>query len=316
MGRFIPASAGNCQFGPWGCRHSAVHPRVRGELGRDIAAFALHVGSSPRPRGTAPRPPVAQLLDRFIPASAGNWPCSLPRCRTQRVHPRVRGELLRLTAQVVFERGSSPRPRGTGRARRCPFVPWRFIPASAGNCSAWDCSCVCRTVHPRVRGELAVRPLRDHYRGGSSPRPRGTGDQSARPQGRNRFIPASAGNWTTVRVRFSGRAVHPRVRGDLTLESLRKANPNGSSPRPRGTGYKGGLAEYSRRFIPASAGNWIRSRRLRSRARVHPRVRGELIARFIARSGHVGSSPRPRGTEQPVRLTVVPRRFIPASAGN
>ena len=49
---------------------------------------------------------------------------------------------------------------------------------------------------------------------------------------------------------------------------------------------------------------------------VHPRARGEHIARSTARSRRFGSSPRSRGTRDPARGDRRRARFIPALAGN
>ena len=111
--RFIPACAGNRRFQTLAPRSSSVHPRVRGEQGRECPAGRASCGSSPRARGTARK--------RF---RGGPY---------NPVHPRVRGEQDWLSPVMAPDRGSSPRARGTALpARGCR---WR------------------RLVHPRVRGE-------------------------------------------------------------------------------------------------------------------------------------------------------------------
>ena len=74
--RFIPARAGNTHFIPPRVRSYPVHPRSRGEHMRSALAASVWSGSSPLARGTqaGPDPRVQQL--RFIPARAGNTPCT------------------------------------------------------------------------------------------------------------------------------------------------------------------------------------------------------------------------------------------------
>ena len=110
----------------------------------------------------------------------------------------------------------------------------------------------------------------------------------------------------------------------------------GSSPRVRGTGWPCRGRPALRRFIPACAGNGLHRPLWRSTSPVHPRVCGERAVYGVGRSpttvhprvcgerratamssaGSSGSSPRVRGTGQPLHLHVGHRRFIPACAGN
>ena len=73
--------------------------------------------------------------------------------RNGAVHPRVCGEHKPLRGLSILSPGSSPRVRGTSRARLFLALLDRFIPACAGNIyapSLWE-SII--TVHPRVCGE-------------------------------------------------------------------------------------------------------------------------------------------------------------------
>ena len=172
--RFIPADAGNAIALLASRSPETVHPRGRGERIPHAPLCSEGFGSSPRTRGTLGIDPDDNASWRFIPADAGNAPLTMrvPTLRT--VHPRGRGERLRI--QVIEQRlhGSSPRTRGTQQPQASDCKRLRFIPADAGNaCSGPTCSKP-STVHPRGRGERAmgdaVRPL--FY--GSSPRTRGT----------------------------------------------------------------------------------------------------------------------------------------------
>ena len=70
--RFIPAGAGNTSNRIPVSRQAAVHPRRRGEHSKPCRIGRIDPGSSPQARGT--RFPLAgsKLLNRFIPAGAGN----------------------------------------------------------------------------------------------------------------------------------------------------------------------------------------------------------------------------------------------------
>ena len=70
------------------------------------------------------------------------------------------------------------------------------------------------------------------------------------------------------------------------------------------------------RFIPAYAGNALRSSPPQCLSAVHPRVCGERHAVHGARRGGDGSSPRMRGTLPPRGIPPLQPRFIPAYAGN
>ena len=94
------------------------------------------------------------------------------------------------------------------------------------------------------------------------------------------------------------------------------ASPDGSSPRARGTLQQYADSSHRSRFIPACAGNARPSWGRWCLTTVHPRVRGERLFLDSYNSSGFGSSPRARGTPAVERLVPVPRRFIPACAGN
>ncbi len=131
-----------------------------------------------------------------------------------------------------------------------------------------------------------------------------------------RFIPAWAGN-TGGQVRWSFCApVHPRVGGEHASVNPAGISCSGSSPRGRGTRTGGIRLGGFRRFIPAWAGNTLRSDIRCTVTAVHPRVGGEHAPPPALSSTYFGSSPRGRGT--PCRTPTRPEwfRFIPAWAGN
>ena len=133
LNRFIPACAGNAD---WGCvmvRIFSVHPRVCGERAHSSLSTPQIFGSSPRVRGTLSSPSDNYLYRRFIPACAGNALLLTLCSQSIPVHPRVCGERGIRSLNKFRSHGSSPRVRGT------PLFPdqgsscSRFIPACAGN---------------------------------------------------------------------------------------------------------------------------------------------------------------------------------------
>ena len=90
----------------------------------------------------------------------------------------------------------------------------------------------------------------------------------------------------------------------------------GSSPRVRGTQFRGRGEPLLHRFIPACAGNTYPSSATPRRNPVHPRVCGEHGPVLTPREARDGSSPRVRGTRLANRRPHFRQRFIPACAGN
>ncbi len=172
--RFIPACAGNAEIVTRAPSHRTVHPRVCGERrGAGPVAF-VGVGSSPRVRGTRLAALASPRARRFIPACAGNAAVTQGFHRRSPVHPRVCGERPQPQEIARFMYGSSPRVRGTQRARHDRRTHPRFIPACAGNAPLQEGVGVVRAVHPRVCGERTKKRTPKRRQRGSSPRVRGT----------------------------------------------------------------------------------------------------------------------------------------------
>ena len=276
--RFIPACAGNRQLSFRVIIRLSVHPRVCGEQNIAAAVFSCNAGSSPRVRGTE----LGGLLEvgrvRFIPACAGNRlrigcgrvpesgssprvrgtgceRASCPPCST--VHPRVCGEQPARSGELSHGSGSSPRVRGTAVPLPYRLDPVRFIPACAGNRPCAPGAWPTMPVHPRVCGEQQSTTLLGWLSGGSSPRVRGTVIGLVEQLAEIRFIPACAGNSTSVCRSLLVPPVHPRVCGEQTCSGTNSRFASGSSPRVRGTGIEAHPRESLGRFIPACAGNSV-----------------------------------------------------------
>ena len=192
--------------------------------------------------------------------------------------------------------GSSPLTRGTQRRRKEAVGILRFIPAYAGNTYAFLCGLRPHPVHPRLRGEHTTSASNDSGHGGSSPLTRGTREILHDGGLVWRFIPAYAGNTSTLSSQVKDITVHPRLRGEHVV-------------------WIHWYAEYLR-FIPAYAGNTDPAAYKHTLAAVHPRLRGEHRSFCGVASLAVGSSPLTRGTQRRGRHYAHPARFIPAYAGN
>ena len=96
-------------------------------------------------------------------------------------------------------------------------------------------------------------------------------------------------------VRFL-KAVHPRLRGELSGSVVRLRTLPGSSPLTRGTLSTSSPSIISKRFIPAYAGNSEHEEHINTKSR--------------------GSSPLTRGTPVDELVATRDNRFIPAYAGN
>ena len=131
---------------------------------------------------------------RFIPARAGNTRRGVGSLCAGPVHPRSRGEHVKVVDQVKEIVGSSPLARGTLRRVVLDARVDRFIPARAGNTVRRSRRSNPTAVHPRSRGEHTAHTCAAWMISGSSPLARGTRMGGLPPDTCNRFIPARAGN--------------------------------------------------------------------------------------------------------------------------
>ena len=113
----------------------------------------------------------------------------------------------------------------------------------------------------------------------------------------------------------SAMRVHPRGRGEAAASVVWRLRRAGPSPRARGSP---GIGFGNRRHggsIPAGAGKPPRPLALLTRAKVHPRGRGEATGLPQVQPARTGPSPRARGSRADVRRRRARRRSIPAGAG-
>ena len=194
---------------------------------------------------------------------------------TLTVHPRRSGEHLDQPAVLFGQLGSSPQERGTLSFFTATDGTNRFIPAGAGNTSAWmHTSYVC-AVHPRRSGEHFSSTFLARSACGSSPQERGTHSAAWWSMARHRFTPAGAGNTPKYQIYMTWTAVHPRRSGEHLCSFPVNSAICGSSPQERGTPCKTQSTALFARFIPAGAGNTLALMCSIADATVHPRRSGE-----------------------------------------
>ncbi len=181
-------------------------------------------------------------------------------------------------------------------------MPWRF----AGS----------RAVYPRWRGEHRSSHYFPFFFDGLSPLARGTRRQRIVRLPLHRFIPAGAGNTSTLSITTDREPVYPRWRGEHPNGSALSYPQIGLSPLARGTQSDAIDALIDARFIPAGAGNTKFILINTAFVSVYPRWRGE---HFTTIGGHAtahGLSPLARGTQIWGAPLMKSKRFIPAGAGN
>ena len=215
--------------------------------------------------------------------------------RTDKAHPRSRGENGTFTCATRALTGSSPLTRGKQPPEELDGGVRGLIPAHAGKTASLSASPTTRRAHPRSRGENVAATVATVGGGGSSPLTRGK--RAARSYCRSRLglIPAHAGK-TPARFRWRRRArAHPRSRGENVLHAR---------DRP-GFG----------RLIPAHAGKTGDFGPGEAACRAHPRSRGENRHWCDALEGVAGSSPLTRGKRSLHPAPQTDNGLIPAHAG-
>ena len=208
----------------------------------------------------------------------------------------MRGEHQAIRRSAAASAGPSPHARGTLQAR-C-FV------------DSWE------AVHPRMRGEHSNYHVGVVIDSGPSPHARGTHHASGVVHAAHRSIPACAGNTSSLRSWARRSPVHPRMRGEHGGACPDFGTITGPSPHARGTRLHRRTVALILRSIPACAGNTTDRWLTRKIHAVHPRMRGEHMARASPTIPRTGPSPHARGTRPSSRRRPPRSRSIPACAGN
>ena len=253
-------------------------------------------GSSPLAREIRQAPALSPGPGRFIPARAGNTKTPIRPLPTMTVHPRSRGKYIADVHCHNWNAGSSPLAREIQHVHAFDQVPFRFIPARAGNTPRPRPSRAASPVHPRSRGKYMKPRIREVGAGGSSPRAREIQPACSGLRMWLRFIPARAGNTRAAFAYYGKASVHPRSRGKYQHIHAHKDALHGSSPLAREIQCTELDLLAATRFIPARAGNTRGSIPGHAPNPVHPRSRGKYGVHSLKRARDV--------------------RFIPARAGN
>ena len=231
----IPASAGKPLRSRLPGDDSGVHPRERGEAVPPGDPGERPAGPSPRARGSLGSCGIWRSAGGSIPASAGKPRPPGSETAAGRVHPRERGEAVPNPPARLWTTGPSPRARGSRRVMRVMSLPAGSIPASAGKPPSRSTRGRWSGVHPRERGEAAVRCGCRGGSSGPSPRARGSPSPAIGRRGRARSIPASAGKPGGGSLRAPDAEVHPRERGEAAEPARVQRDGTGPSPRARGS---------------------------------------------------------------------------------
>ena len=165
-------------------------------------------------------------------------------------------------------------------------------------------------------GEYGLRTLYTFMIWGSSPHMRGIQSPMGMFPAYARFTPAHAGNTKHVQKNLPPAWVHPRLRGEYLSPVFLNLLISGSSPLTRGILLHAVEISRSCRFTPAHAGNTLLNQLNQSWYRVHPRSRGEYLAKMTGMTEQVGSPPLTRGIQRAFQPCSCRHRFTPAHAGN
>ena len=130
-------------------------------------------------------------------------------------------------------------------------------------------------VYPRWRGEHLSTSVKAWSGNGLSPLARGTPSSQSISSPQYRFIPAGAGNTRQRPAQLPPRSVYPRWRGEHSVSRYISIPRNGLSPLARGTRIPDFSYGFTRRFIPAGAGNTRGVMAAAAAPPVYPRWRGE-----------------------------------------
>ncbi len=250
-----------------------------------------------------------------IPADAGEpapFPTGLP---PGRAYPRGRGGAGAGDDEDDYDKGLSPRTRGSLIDDVAVFTGSGPIPADAGEPRRARCRRPPDRAYPRGRGGAPITTSCAGSYQGLSPRTRGSQNRGRATYRAVGPIPADAGEPCGIRWAAATCRAYPRGRGGAPclLPPLRRIP--GLSPRTRGSL----AAEVARGVregpIPADAGEPTCRAARAMRSRAYPRGRGGAIEYRDKPHGLKGLSPRTRGSRDAIRPTSMPSGPIPADAG-
>ena len=189
----IPAHAGKTSWSGVLFYGVGAHPRSRGENRSTRGTSRNDTGSSPLTRGKPIACAVVALTAGLIPAHAGKTHARCIRPRSNRAHPRSRGENVIAVDLNTMREGSSPLTRGKPDSAPHPLTNGWLIPAHAGKTVARREQEYRPVAHPRSRGENTSQSYGASPAPGSSPLTRGKLTAFNRLVNCDGLIPAHAG---------------------------------------------------------------------------------------------------------------------------
>ena len=110
--RITPACAGKRCLNSKARMDGWDHPRMRGEKDKDDMQLYAAKGSPPHARGKVPQTDLEVKCIGITPACAGKSPHRFRRRRSDRDHPRMRGEKSKEYFLLMDSKGSPPHARG------------------------------------------------------------------------------------------------------------------------------------------------------------------------------------------------------------
>ena len=156
---------------------------------------------------------IRRLIERFIPARAGEAEASSLQAIPYRVHPRSCGGGVGNGATDDTAAGSSPLVRGRHHNGAFKIGSEGFIPARAGEAHAHQSPPQSLQVHPRSCGGGTFQVSAAVGYHGSSPLVRGRLSRTAESMSPPGFIPARAGEAKSRGSSWCPFQVHPRSCG-------------------------------------------------------------------------------------------------------
>ena len=251
----------------------------------------------------------------IIPAHAGLTSLTVIPSPHLRDHPRACGAHYKSVCFIPYILGSSPRMRGSLILPVDCVGRGGIIPAHAGLTSSHTRAGSSLRDHPRACGAHIRNNNATNCELGSSPRMRGSPPTVCKLQSGTGIIPAHAGLTQHRMGRIQGPRDHPRACGAHNAKVNHNLRYPGSSPRMRGSQEGFTLSDFKKGIIPAHAGLTGANSPSDLSSRDHPRACGAHHWYLSMKKPPRGSSPRMRGSQEPVIGIGHGCGIIPAHAG-
>ena len=275
-----------------------VFPRTRGDRPVWSPDFDLRPQSSPHTRGSSLARTRGATRPGVFPAHAGIVPRWERTKKAGNRLPRTRGD--RPDAFKLFElsQGSSPRVRGSSRARGDMRDLVRVFPAHAGIVPHHLERLDLVPSLPRTRGDRPSARLRMPSMRPSSPYTRRSSRDHPDRQARAAVFPAHAGIVPTGSLSRDRSGGLPRTRGDRPWIISPLGSPMTSSPHTRGSSRLHTAWRVLRAVFPAHAGIVPSPPGPGARSLSLPRTRGDRPFDHVENASKNSSSPHTRGSSR------------------